>query len=71
MKKVNLFIKGNLGCKEILLGGGKSDLISHADEEEYDIENATIIEGDVTFDSLVCNGIVAVAGDVIYKMEGV
>lgn len=70
MKKAKLLIRGNLICKETLIGGGKNDLIIYADESEFDISEAVVMDGNVTIDILACNGIVLVTGAVLVKKEG-
>lgn len=69
MEKVTLLIRGNLICKEILLGGGKSDLVTCANENDYDISEAIVVDGDVNLGVVACSGIILVTGDVILNKK--
>lgn len=68
MSRVKMLIRGNLKCKNIA-GGGKQGLVIFANENEYDISEAVVIEGDVYTDSIVCDGLTLITGDVIIDKE--
>ena len=51
-------------------GGGKPDIISLANESEYDLSETIIIEGDVTIDSLQIDGLALVTGGFTMLWEG-
>lgn len=69
-QKVDVLIKGNLICKQILRGGGKIySCKSEKLDEWFDYEKALVIDGDVVVDSfnskeytVVVTGAVAAKG---------
>lgn len=61
MEKASLLIRGNLGCKNILQGGG--NFVFLAKESDYDLSECVIIEGDlITDDDISAHGLVLVTG---------
>ena len=62
--KPYLFIRGNLLIyNTFAIGGG--NVISHVSEKECDLTGSVVIDGDVSLQSLICNGgIIAVSGEV-------
>ena len=71
-QKPKLLIRGNLLITKCLqmLTGGKLDIISLANESEYDLSETIIIEGDVTIDSLQIDGLALVTGGFTILREG-
>lgn len=68
MKKVNVFIYGNLLIYS-KIGGG--NFVGYADPKDYDLSCSTIIHGNVTIDgSLLCNGTVACTGGITCNVGG-
>lgn len=61
MGKASLLIRGNLGCKNILPGGG--NFVFLAKESDYDLSECVIIEGDlITESDIKADGLVLVTG---------
>lgn len=68
-KKIDILIKGNLICNKASrsnLGGGSSLIcgVSNKKLEEYNLDNATIINGDLKVKELLYNCCVVITGDV-------
>lgn len=66
-----IVIKGNLITKQVRIStlsetsSDKIDIVAYADLSQYNIDNATIFEGDVVVSSLVVCDTILVTGNVV------
>lgn len=66
-QKVNLLVVGNVICKQMLTGGGKTaSYICYATKENYEAERT--IYGDYTLQGET--GIIAATGNIAFIREG-